>query len=249
MEFIKSASNSRIKAVARLKTTEGRRESNTFVAEGVRIVLDAPVAPIEVYATEDHEDVLRKFEGIANTFLVSREAYEKMSDTKSPQGVLAVFSRPNVEVKIPDSDHAIVLDGVSDPGNVGTIIRTAGACGFGDVYLINCADCFSPKVVRSSMGGVFRVRLSVGDVKSVFDALKEKNFTIYSLDMGGENVFECKAKLPCALVVGSEARGVSDYTRENADGVLALPMVNDTESLNAGVSASTLMYVIKFSNK
>lgn len=246
MEFIKSVSNSRIKAVCALKLGENRRETNTFFAEGLRVVLDAPVNPIEVYVTENHEDVGRKFEKVCPVYVVSREAYEKISDTKSPQGVLAVFKKPDVSVKLPESDRAIVLDGVADPGNVGTIIRTAGAVGFRDVYLINCADCFSPKVVRSSMGGVFRTRINIGDHESVFRALREKNYTVYSLDMGGESVFEKEIKKPCALVVGSEARGVSSYVREHADGVLCLPMVDDTESLNAGVSASTAMYVINF---
>ena len=161
------------------------------------------------------------------------------------KGVLAVFPRPDHGVRKPTS-NAIVLDGVADPGNVGTIIRTAGACGFRDVYLVNCADCFAPKVVRSSMGGVFRVNIHVGGIDEVFSVLKESGYSVYSLDMGGESVFEANVDKPCAIVVGSEARGVSEYVREHADKVLCLPMVDDTESLNAGVSASTVMYVINF---
>lgn len=247
MEFIKSVSNSKIKWVASLKQTSSRTESNTFVAEGVRVVLDAPKKPLELFVTKEHEDIGREFEKFCPVYSVSQEAFEKMSDTKSPQGVLGVFEKPDTSVKPPKCGNAIVLDGVSDPGNVGTIIRTAGATGFRDVYLINCADCFAPKVVRSSMGGVFRTNINVGTHEEVFKALKEKNYTIYSLDMGGKDVFSEKTNLPCALVVGSEARGVSEFTRKNADGVLCLPMVDDTESLNAAVSACTAMYVINFS--
>ena len=247
MEFIKSVSNSRLKWVAGLKLSSNRAENNTFIAEGVRVVLDAPQKPVELYVTKEHEDIGREFEKFCPVYSVSQEAFEKMSDTKAPQGVLGVFQKPDTTVNPPKCGNAIVLDGVSDPGNVGTIIRTAGACGFRDVYLVNCADCFAPKVVRSSMGGVFRTNINIGSHQEVFDALRQKNYAIYSLDMGGESVFDKKVGLPCALVVGSEARGVSEFTRKEADGVLCLPMVDDTESLNAAVSACTAMYVINFS--
>lgn len=246
MERISSTTNSKVKKVASLKDSASRKEQELFVAEGVRIVKDAGVSPVELYITENHLDFGEKYEGICPVYLVSEEVFAKMSDTKSPQGVLGVFSYPDLALKKPQGDYVIVLDGVSDPGNVGTVIRTAGACAFKDVYLAGCADPFSPKVVRSSMGGVFRTRISVGEIEDIISLLKGENVEICTLDMGGESIFEAKVDLPVGLVLGSEARGVSSYTRENSDKILALPMKDDTESLNAGVSAGIAMYLIGF---
>ena len=246
MEFIKSTSNSRIKAVCALKDSKARRESGRFVAEGVRIVKDATFAPIELYVTESHVDFAKNYESVCPVFCVTEEVFLKLSDTKSPQGVLGVYNIPDTTATAPKGDYSIVLDGVKDPGNVGTIIRTAPACGFKDIYLIESADPFSPKVVRSSMGGVFRSNIYIGEREEIISVLKGSQANICALDMGGESVFDANLSLPVALVVGSEAQGVSREMRENSTKVLALPMKDDTESLNAGVSAGISMYLIGF---
>lgn len=246
MELIKSTTNAKVKSVCALKDGKGRKNSGLFVAEGVRIVKDATFSPVEIYLTEDHVDFLSRFEGICPTHLVTREVFEKMSDTKSPQGVLGVYKIPDTKVKEPQGDFSVVLDGVKDPGNVGTVIRTAPACGFSDVYLIESADPFSPKVVRSSMGGVFRTNIYIGAREEIINVLHSSNTNICSLDMGGESVFDANVSLPIALVVGSEAQGVSKEMRKASKQILALPMKDDTESLNAGVSAGISMYLIGF---
>lgn len=246
MELIKSTANSRIKAVASLKDSSKRREIGRFVAEGVRIVKDSPLTPVEVYVTEDNRSFGERYENVCNTFIVSDEVFAKISDTKSPQGVLAVYDIPKTKCVAPKGDYAIVLDGVTDPGNVGTVIRTAAACGFKDVYLVESADPYAPKVVRSSMGGVFRVQINIGERNEVIAILKDSGREICTLDMGGESVFDAKIAFPVALVLGSEARGVSEEFTQASDKVLALPMKDDTESLNAGISAGVAMYLISF---
>ncbi len=246
MERISSTANNRIKRVASLKDSSKRREEGLFFAEGVRIVKDSGVKPIELYVTENHMDFGERYEGVCPVYVVTDEVFAKISDTKSPQGVLGVYSIPSVEVKAPVGEHAIVLDGVSDPGNVGTVIRTAAACGFKDVYLADSSDPFNPKVVRSSMGGVFRVRINVGSISEILSTLKDFGASVCTLDMGGESVFDTDIPLPVALVLGSEARGASEESRERSDKIIALPMKDDTESLNAGVSAGVAMYLIGF---
>ena len=246
MELIRSTTNSKIKAVCALKDSKARRERNLFVAEGLRIVKDSTFLPRELYVTEKFVEFAQNYQKICSVYIVTEEVFLKMSDTKSPQGVLGVYDVPNTKVDSPKGDYAIVLDGVKDPGNVGTIIRTAPACGFKDIYLIESADPFSPKVVRSSMGGVFRTNIFIGEREEIISALREKDTNIYALDMGGESVFDANISLPVALVVGSEAQGVSNQMRDSSNKILALPMKDDTESLNAGVSAGISMYLIGF---
>lgn len=246
MELIKSTANSRIKLIASLKDSAKRREIGRFIAEGVRIVKDSPFKPLEIYVTEEHEEFGINYEGICDVYLVSREVFAKISDTKSPQGVLAVYDIPDTAPKSPRGEHSIVLDGVTDPGNVGTVIRTAAACGFKDVYLVESADPYAPKVVRSSMGGVFRTRINIGARDEIIALLKKSGRGIYALDMGGESVFDATVSRPMALVLGSEARGVSKEFSLASSKILALPMKDDTESLNAGVSAGIAMYLIGF---
>ena len=137
----------------------------------------------------------------------------------------------------------MVLDGVSDAGNMGTIIRTAVAMGVEDFITINCVDPYSPKVVRSTMGGVYYANIVPFSYAGACDALA--NYKVAVLDMGGENVFDYMPDTPLALVVGSEAHGVSKEMRQRANKVLAIPMYgNKIESLNAGVSASIVMSVV-----
>ena len=246
MEFIKSTTNLKIKAVCALKDSKGRKSAGLFIAEGVRIVKDATFTPESIFVSEEHIDFAKNYESVCPTFVVSREVFEKMSDTKSPQGVLGVYKIPDSSIKAPEGDYIMVLDGVKDPGNIGTIIRTAPACGFRDIYLTDSADAYSPKVVRSSMGGVFRSNIYIGQRDEIISTLKKSGANICALDMGGESVFDASVNLPIALVVGSEAQGVSKEFREIADKVLCLPMKDDTESLNAGVSAGVLMYLVGF---
>lgn len=245
MEFIKSTQNTLIKRVSSLKDVKGRRQEGLFIAEGVRIVADGGT-PTYLFVTEDNIEFAKKYEGASEVYEVSSEVFSKISDTKSPQGVLGVYPIPPRTVINMQGERAIVLDGVSDPGNVGTVIRTAVACGFCDVYLINCADPYSPKVVRSTMSGIFKCRISTGSYEEVHTALRARGAKVYALDMGGDSVFDKELTEPFALVVGSEARGVSELVRKDSDGVISLPMEGDIESLNAGISASVVMYVTRY---
>lgn len=245
MEFIKSTQNALVKRISSLKDGKFRRENGLFVAEGVRIVSDGDL-PTYLFVDKAHEDFGLRYENLTKVYEVSDEVMAKLSDTKTPQGVLAVYPIPDVTLNEMVGDRAIVLDGVVDPGNVGTIVRTAVACGYLDVYLINCADVYSPKVVRSTMSAIFKARLNVVTYEELDRVLTTRKAKLYALDMGGESVFESDIHLPYALLVGSEAHGISEWAKNNSDGILSLPMEGGIESLNAGVSASTMMYVTRY---
>ena len=137
----------------------------------------------------------------------------------------------------------LVLDGLQDPANVGAIIRTANAAGYHELYLIGCADPFSPKSVRASMSGVFFAKLMQGTREEVLSALG--NVPFIAADMDGENIFSFTPPQKFALCIGSEGNGLSEPVRARAAHTVRIPMGEKTESLNAAVSAGILMYELK----
>lgn len=238
MEKITSIGNAKIQDVKKLLSSKSHRyESMRFVAEGVNIVKDIPNGYVlQLFMTEEayqnYKDIATNCEDL---YIVSDKVMVAISDTKSPSGVVAVCKMASYAE---DGEISIVLDGLQDPGNAGTIIRTAVACGVSTIYCFGeCVDLYSPKVVRSSMGGIFFVNVKKLQSKA------HLNCKLFVLDMAGENLFDCK-DIPSnfALLVGNESRGVSKEMRESADKVLSLPMSKNMESLNAGVSVSVALY-------
>lgn len=239
MEKISSNSNQKVLQIKKLLSSKSFREQEgKFVAEGANIVKDIPNDRIlQLYFTEE---TFCKYENIAkksnNITLVTDKVMSAISDTKTPSGVLAVCSIKAPMVK--SCGNSIVLDNLQDPGNAGTILRTAVACGISDIYCYgDCVDLFSPKVVRSSMGGIFYVNVKKITTKNQLDA------KLYVLDMNGENLFEMKKNQEkFALLVGNESNGVSQVMKNQADKIISLPMSKNMESLNAGVSLSIALY-------
>lgn len=244
---IESISNSKVKLLRSLYTKKGRIESNMFVVEGVNMVRDIP-SQIEVvyyFVNEKKQDLLNSFDTskYAEIVVLSDSLFERVCETVTPSGLIAVCKIPypsNYSV----SKRIIILDGVSDMGNVGTIIRTAGACGFETALLFNSADPYAPKCVRSTMGGIFRV-----NVVSLEYEQFEWDGDVYLLDMDGVNIFDEIPSDKYAIVVGSEAKGAGDYFRNRSNKIMSIPMQNNTESLNAGVSASLSMYILEHNRR
>ncbi len=177
------------------------------------------------------------------TVFVSDDVFRYLSDEKTPQGVLCRVQIPQFTAKKPQGS-CLILDGVSDPGNVGAIIRTANGAGYDEVYLLeDCADAYSPKAVRASMSGIFFTKIyqveraKIGEITS--------GIPVVIADMGGENVFSFPSMQTFALVIGNEANGVSDELRALASHTVKIPMSATQESLNAAVSAGILMYLLK----
>lgn len=239
MEKITSISNAKIQEIKKLLSSKADRyQSGKFIAEGVNIVKDIPDGFIlALFMTEN---TFQKYQNIAkknkNIYLVSDKVMGAISDTKSPSGVVAVCCMPQEsDLKC---DKCIVLDNLQDPGNAGTIIRTAVACGVHLIYCYgDCVDLYSPKVVRSSMGGIFFVNIKKLQSKS------DLSVPLFVLDMAGENLFKLADKpSKFALLVGNESRGVSKEMKEQADNLISLPMNGNMESLNASVSLSIALY-------
>ncbi len=181
-----------------------------------------------------------------NTVRVTDDVFRCLSDEKTPQGVLCRVEIPQRELQAPQAS-CLFLDGVSDPANVGAIVRTANAAGYGEIYLTpNCADPYSPKSVRASMSGVFFTRLYIAERAEILAALGET--PLLAADMQGENAFTYAPPEKFALAIGNEANGISSETLAAAQSVVKIPMRETQESLNAAVSAGILMYLLKKNN-
>ena len=173
---------------------------------------------------------------------VSDEVFARLSDEKTPQGILCVVKIPEKSL-CPPRESCLFLDGISDPGNMGAIIRTANAAGYRELYLAECTDPYSPKSVRASMSGIFFVNLYTGTRKEILSALS--GLPILAADMDGENIFSFSPPAKYVLAIGNEANGISEEVFKAAEYTIKIPMQASQESLNAAVSAGIAMYVLK----
>ncbi|MBE5742789.1 MAG: RNA methyltransferase [Clostridiales bacterium] len=238
--IITSKSNSTVKEIASLKDKKFRKKSGTFVVEGYKMVNEAIRSGKEIRLLVATEEAVKRFEEYnLKTLTVTDEVFSFLSDAVTPQGVLAVLKEEQ-KSPIKPTKPSVLLDGVSDPGNMGTIIRTCAAVGVEDVYLVDCCDPFSPKAVRSSMSGIFFVNLYFlkrEEVKTVMG-----DTPIIVADMNGENVFTFNPPNEYCLVIGNEANGVSNEIEEIATHTVKIPMKQTSESLNAGISLAVTLY-------
>jgi TrmH family RNA methyltransferase len=245
---ITSVSNPKIKELIALNDKKVRAMSRTFIAEGINIVKDIPphVKILEYVAVEGVAPELFCARDGVEIITVSENVFDRISDLKNPQGVAAVAEIP---YKKPRNDqNTLILDRVRDPGNVGTLLRSAAAFGFFNAVLIDCADAFSRKVLRSSMGGIFRLNVAEVEEKDIFSLLPKEKYRFLGLDTEGEDISEYKSEILCgennkkiAVVVGNEADGISDWLRSACDKILSIKMSGQTESLNAAVAGSIAM--------
>lgn len=239
-----SKQNQLIKKIYSLKDKKGRKEEGQYVVEGLKMVNEAIKYNQKIALIVKAESFnLELLPSSSPEIIVTDSVFSYLSDEKTPQGVLAVIELENKPLKAP-TKNALLLDGIQDPGNIGTIIRTAAAAGYQDIYLISCVDPYSPKAVRASMSGIYFVNIYKGDYNEVFDAIK--NLDLIVADMNGENVFDYQVKNDYCIAVGNEANGVSQIVKDKANVVLSIPMSENVESLNAAVAISLMMYKLKY---
>ncbi len=238
--MITSKQNALVKEIRSLCDKKFRDSLNLYVVENVKTVKEVLALNLKVKAVVGTEKGLSSFESLPNCYeLVTPEIFKYISSETTPQGVLAVVEKPLNEICTP-KNSCLLLDGVSDPANVGAILRTAVASGYNEIYMTaDCADAYSPKAVRSSMSGVFRAKIMRGELDEL---LSKINLPIVVADMNGENVFNAKIGGEFCLVIGNEGRGVSPKLKQMANKTISIPMLGGMESLNAGVSAGILMY-------
>ncbi len=255
--IIKSKDNRNIKMVRQLAKKSFRHETRKFVAEGRKLVLEATVfAPDDIcFVVMDEGFFKRETAAVqsiekvcSDVYVVPESVFSSISDTDTPQGVLAVVNmREEKEYKAEKLKEVLVLDGVSEPGNMGTIIRTAEALGYDAVYIMKgSADLYSPKTVRSTMGSVFRMNFKRDCTVSDIRELQEEGFSLIATTPSGEVSLETfKAPERIAVVIGNEAHGVSDEILNFADQRVKITMDGMAESLNAAVASGIVMHWLK----
>ena len=244
MEHLSSLKNPKIQTWKSLKDRKGRKETGCFLVEGRKMVEEAlassfPVEAVLVDAARVNDFALP---GEIPVYTMPDHVLAAVCDTRTPQGIAAV-------VRMTDNAHLgeklVAMDGVQDPGNVGTIIRTADAAGMEGVVLSSqCADVFSPKVLRATMGSIFRMGIRVTeDMPAAMTELVQAGYSVISSQLDGEPFYErSPVGEKFCLVIGSEGNGVTTEVQATATHRVKLPMRGGAESLNAAVAAGIMMY-------
>lgn len=240
--MITSRSNIQIKKIRKLlSSAKERKASGLFVTEGLRLTGEVPEELMDsVYISSG---LKADVSWLKNAETVDKDIFESISDTVNPQGILAVVRQPEWEVKYNGRGKVLLLDGIRDPGNLGTIIRTAEAAGVDAVFMSpDCVDLYNPKVIRSTMGSIFRVPVVSSDLICVIGGLKNAGRKVYGTSLAASKSFREADLSEAAIVIGSEANGISDAVAEAVDENIMIPMAGQVESLNAAVSAAILMF-------
>lgn len=225
------------KLIISLRQKKFRALHKLFVAEGTKIVMEAiakKIIPNLLFYTSEWLE--SNSQSIPDGILISEIEMKKISSLKTPPGVLAVFNY--ISSKGFSSDITLVLDNIQDPGNLGTMIRTAHAF---DCKRIICSkntvDCYNPKTVQSSMGSIFHIDIEYLDLEKFFDETSErKRFKTYSFDLNGNNIYNKVLSFPSYIILGNESNGVRDNLDRFIDEKLRIPISQDIDSLNVGIS-------------
>ena len=250
--MITSMSNNRVKQVVSLQQkAKERKERKCFVIEGLRLFEEAPVELLqEVYVSEQYLDKVKDLKVLKKLpyEVVSADVFQRMSDTKTPQGILAVVKMPEYtmeEILAVEDPLLVLLEDIQDPGNLGTMMRTSEGAGVNGVVMTReTVDLFNPKTVRSTMGSIFRVPfLYVDDMIQTIRLLHEKKIRTYAAHQKGEKFYDKLSYTSgCAFVIGNEGNGLKKETADAADTYLKIPMQGRLESLNAAVATALLVY-------
>ncbi|WZL74503.1 23S rRNA (guanosine(2251)-2'-O)-methyltransferase RlmB [Clostridiaceae bacterium 35-E11] len=255
---IHSHDNPVVKRVKQLHKKKYRTIYKQYLVEGVRIIEDAltnhkeiraVIFCDELYKTAGGESLLQKLEKKKiDVYCVPDKMFMELCDTQNPQGIIAVLPCEVYDLAhIIDKSNGffIVLDRIQDPGNLGTIIRTADAAGVDAVLMgKGCVDLYNAKTIRSTMGSIFHIPiLALGTTEEIVRILKEKNVKIITTDLETkEYYYEIDYTDKMALVVGNEANGVLPEVLVDSDHIIKIPMIGKAESLNASIAASIVMY-------
>ena len=241
MKLITSKDNSFIKSVLKLKTKKGRQKTGEFILDGYRIVMHAIENNIELTAIIMTEEFSKAHEvEFANKIITSESIMKTLVETESPQGIIAIAKIKELPIK---NGPVLFLDQIQDPGNLGTLIRTAEAAGFGGVMLRKgCTDPYSQKSIRSSMGSIVSIPIITG---LETDDLLKLDYKIYGAALEGGKPYK-KVSYPSesVLIIGNEAGGIAKEVLDIVHERVYIPMKGDVESLNASIAGGILMFEI-----
>lgn len=242
-KFITSRQNKIIKTTFSLKTRKGREKEGMFILEGKRLISEIPKDTQTLYTisslsyADENADII-----------IPDKLFAEISETVNPQGIMCIckIARKSFDIKtLPPSPLVVILENVTDPGNMGTIIRTADAAGADALILSKgCTDIYSPKVVRSTMGSLFHIPIYTGtDIEETLTLLRQNNISTLAADLSAtQTPYDADMSKGCAIVIGNEANGLKKETSAMCEKKIKIPMPGKAESMNAAVAAAILIY-------
>ncbi|WP_051534078.1 TrmH family RNA methyltransferase [Desulfitibacter alkalitolerans] len=252
MDFkdINSKDNPIFKLIKTLNKKKGRDENGLFLIEGIRLLEEAINHGVKLHylVINENTNLLPKENLDCQVLRISNNLFKDLSDTVTPQGIIGVARQPNPSLKeltLLPNPLIVVLNGIQDPGNLGTIIRTSAAAKAAAVLLTEgTVDLYNPKVIRATMGAVFQIPIihGLGDEEAI-NWLNSNNINILVADINAEQYyFSVNLKGATALVIGNENKGPSPKWKSAANNRIKIPILGDTESLNASIAAGILIY-------
>ena len=244
MEMITSLHNQKVVFWRSLNEKKGRDSTGLFLVEGTKMVSEALKSAFTVETILIRDDYTPSFsvpEEIPG-FRMPGNVFNSVCSAKTPQGIAAVVRIRTIHSS---GSRLIALDGLQDPGNVGTVIRTADAAGFDSVFVSpDCADVFSPKVLRATMGSIFHIGVELTDsLSDLLSQYRNDGYSVISSQLDGDPFYSRNpVDPPFVLIVGNEGNGISDAVKAQATHRYRLPMRGEAESLNVAVAAGIMMY-------
>ena len=254
MQVISSKDNEFIKHIKKLKDKKYRDESNEYIVEGVKLIEEAVKENAQIKKIIVCEDTTKTYEIPTNVMLeiakyeciyVTEKIFTSITQVTNPQGIMAIIEKNTTNQEIDYTQDIIVaLDDVQDPGNLGTILRTVDSIGLNQIIVSKgTADAFNPKVVRSTMGAIFRVKIiETENLQETIKSMKKHHFKLMVTSLQTDNSIYDIDFNKKIIVIGNESNGVSSEIQEMADERAKIPMLGRTESLNASVAAGIVMY-------
>lgn len=248
MTVITSKSNDVFKFIKKLSSKSSREKYGKYILEGVRLIRDAIKCGANIeYVVISSEYNGEMFDDIP-IYIFDKKLFNEIKDTQNSQGIIAIANMDNIcfdEEKIKDLSFIVYLDAVSDPGNMGTIIRTCDGAGVDAIILSdNCTDIYNPKTIRSTMSSIFNVNIFEDMMqKETIKALKNNGFKIICTDLSATKYhYDLDLKEKVVIVIGNEANGINSELLSSADINTKIPIIGKCESLNAAVACSIMVY-------
>lgn len=254
--MISSSSNGQMKNLIQLqKKPKARNDQDVFVVEGIKMYQEVPKDKIvkvyvsETYYNEKLKDGLEHFDEISYE-VVKDSVFNEVSDTMTPQGIMAIVKKQHytlLDILSNENANLVILEDLRDPGNLGTIVRTSEGAGVTGVILSkSCVDLYNPKVIRSTMGSIYRMPyIYVEDLANTIREATNYGITLYAAHLAGSNNYDKEDyAIRCGILIGNEANGLSEDISNLANRLIKIPMEGMVESLNAAIAASILMYEI-----
>ncbi|MDR3113884.1 MAG: RNA methyltransferase [Endomicrobium sp.] len=243
--IIESAQNKIFKEALSLNDKKKRDDSGLFLVEGKKQIAEIPADwnIRRIFVSKDYKEK----PSVKNVFILHEKLFNKLASTQSPQGIIAEVEKKNYNIEkiIKQDGFFIILETIQDPGNLGTIIRSARAFGAKGVFVSkDSADIYSDKTARSAMGALFNIAVIDNvDCGSLISIMKKENIKIFAASLKGKEITDNAIfKGKTALIIGNEANGIKPETQKAADALIKIPMIKEAESLNAAIAASILMY-------